>query len=267
MEMSWRSKNLSFLKKLVSLLITLWIAIIGVLYICVYGGLVIIIGSLIGKYKGKKWKKRFISREVSRFGRAAFILSGSRVTVQGKENVPEDGPMVIAANHQSAFDIPLIPGYVYPGISFIAKKELSKVPGISWFIKALDGVYIDRGNKLQTAGAMRKILKILKEDGTILLFPEGTRSESGELGEFKEGSLSIPFKLGVDVLPVALDGTGKLMKKNGYLITPSRINLSIAGPISPKGFESEEQFRKEVYNIIKKHLELSRNRGDSNVTG
>jgi len=113
---------LSFLKKLVSLLITLWIAIIGVLYICVYGGLVIIVGSIIGKYKGKKWKKRFISREVSRFGRAAFILSGSRVTVKGKENVPEDGPMVIAANHQSAFDIPLIPGYVF-GIFFIAKKE------------------------------------------------------------------------------------------------------------------------------------------------
>jgi len=258
MEMSWRSKNLSFLKTLVSLFITLWIAIIGVLYICVYGGLVIIVGSIIGKYKGKKWKKRFISREVSRFGRAAFILSGSRVTVKGKENVPEDGPMVIAANHQSAFDIPLIPGYVYPGISFIAKKELSKIPGISWFIKALDGVYIDRGNKLQTAGAMRKILKILKEDGTILLFPEGTRSESGELGEFKEG---------VKVLPVALDGTGKLMKKNGYLITPSRINLSIAEPISPEGFESEERFRKEVYNIIKKNLESSRNRGDSNVTG
>ncbi len=116
-----------FLKKLLSLLVTVWIAVLGVLYICVYGGIVILIGNVIGKFKGKKERKTFISREVSRFGRAAFVLSGSRVRLSGKENVPETGPMVIVANHQSAFDIPLIPGYVYPEIAFIAKKELSSI--------------------------------------------------------------------------------------------------------------------------------------------
>lgn len=248
-----------FLKKLLSLLVTVWIAVLGVLYIYVYGGIVILIGNVIGKFKGKKERKTFISREVSRFGRAAFVLSGSRVRLSGKENVPENGPMVIVANHQSAFDIPLIPGYVYPEIAFIAKKELSKIPGISWFISALDGVYIERGNRLQTAGAMRKIFRILKEDGTILLFPEGTRSVAGEIGKFKEGSLSIPYKLGVKVLPVALDGTRNLLRKNSFLITPSRISLSVCKPILPQDFNSEEDFSGEVYNIIKAALESMRN--------
>jgi 1-acyl-sn-glycerol-3-phosphate acyltransferase len=249
---------LSFLKKTVSLLITVWLAIIAVLYICVYGGFVILIGMLIGKIKGKEHKKRFISREVSRFGRAAFILSGSKVRVTGKENVPKSGPLVIVANHQSAFDIPLIPGYVYPEISFIAKKELSRIPGISWFISALDGVYIDRGNRSQTAGAMRRIVGLLKDGGTILLFPEGTRSEDGKIGEFKEGSFTIPFKFAIPVLPVALDGTGNLMKKNSYLISPSRVRLSIAEPVSPGNFETEVQFREEVYNIIRNTLQSLR---------
>lgn len=250
---------MGFLKKILSLLVTIWIAVIGVLYIYVYGGIIILIGNLIGKLKGKKERKTFISREVSRFGRAAFILSGSRVKVVGKENVPQTGSMVIVANHQSAFDIPLIPGYVYAEISFIAKKELSKIPGINWFVSALDGVYIERGNKSQTAGAMRKIFRILKEDGTILLFPEGTRSTGGEIGEFKEGSLSIPFKLGIRVLPVALDGTRNLLKKNSFLITPSRISLSICKPVLPEDFESEEEFSEAVYNIIKGSLESLRN--------
>lgn len=251
---------MNFLKKIVSFLITVWIAVIALFYILVYGGLVILLGSVIGKFKGAAWKKTFISREVSRFGRAAFVLSGSRVKVSGSENIPASGPIVIAANHQSAFDIPLIPGYVYPEISFIAKKELARVPGISWFIKALDGVYIDRGNRLQTAGAMRKIFRILKEGGAILLFPEGTRS-TGELGEFKEGSLSIAFKLGVPVLPVALDGTKNLMKKNSLLISPAKVSLRIESPISPIGYPSEESFRKVVYDTIESALKKLRDRG------
>lgn len=136
---------------------------------------------------------------------------------------------------------------------------MSKIPGVSWFISALDGVYIERGNRSQTAGAMRKIFRILKEDGTILLFPEGTRSTAGEIGEFKDGSLSIPFKLGVKVIPVALDGTRNLLKKNSFLITPSRISLAISKPVLPEDFASEKEFCEGVYNIIEDALESLRN--------
>ncbi|MGC9383392.1 MAG: lysophospholipid acyltransferase family protein [Kosmotogaceae bacterium] len=238
------------MKKLINFLVTVWIGFSFILYVCVYGSIVLLISLIIEKLSSREKAKDYLGKEVGRFGKATFLLAFSKVTVIGKENIPEKGPAVIVSNHQSAFDIPLMVGFVKGRISFIAKKEIGKIPFLKWFVVRLDGILIERGNKIQTASSMRKILRVLKNGGIIMLFPEGTRDSTGAMGDFKEGSLAIPHKLNVPVLPVAIDGTRNMMKKGSLLIRPSKINIMILEPLNPKEFTEEEQLRKRTEELI-----------------
>jgi 1-acyl-sn-glycerol-3-phosphate acyltransferase len=250
------------MKKLISLLVTIWIGFSFFLYVCVYGSIVLLISLIIEKLSSREKAKDYLGVEVGRFGKAAFLLAFSKVTVLGKENVPEKGPAVIVSNHQSAFDIPLMVGFVKGRISFIAKKEIGKIPFLKWFVIRLDGILIERGNKIQTASSMRKILRVLKNGGIIMLFPEGTRDSTGKMGDFKEGSLAIPYKLNIPVLPVAFDGTRNMMKKGSLLIRPSKINIRILKPLYPEEFANEEQLRKRTEELIGNALiEIKSNEG------
>ncbi|MFW6119354.1 MAG: lysophospholipid acyltransferase family protein [Petrotogales bacterium] len=242
------------MKKFINFLVTIWVGFSFVLYVCVYGSIVLLISLIIEKLASHRKAKDYLGIEVGRFGRAAFLLSFSKVKVSGKENVPKNGPTIIVSNHQSAFDIPLMAGFVKGRISFIAKKEVGKIPFLKWFVLRLDGILIERGNKVQTASSMRKILRVLKDGGTIMLFPEGTRDSSGNMGDFKEGSLTIPYKLNIPILPVAFDGTRKMLKKGSLLINPARISVRILKPIYPNEFSSEEELRRRTEEIISNTL-------------
>ncbi|AKI98251.1 acyl-phosphate glycerol 3-phosphate acyltransferase [Kosmotoga pacifica] len=235
-------------------LLTLWVFIAFVGYVLVYGSVVLFIGWIIEKIAGREKAKRYIGKEVARFGRNAFRAIGAKVRAYGREKVPSKGPMVIISNHQSAFDIPLVAGYVRGEISFIAKVEVSKIPGLAQFVKRLDGVFIDRGNRLQTVGVIRNIMKILKNGGTIMLFPEGTRSVDGELQSFRKGSLALPYRMKVPIVPVALDGTKDIMVKGRLLVRPAKVRLKILDPVDPKEFESEEELEKHLQALIGKAL-------------
>jgi len=230
-------------------------AVFFVLYVMIYGGLVLLIGRAVRKKRGEDAAKRFVSREVGRFGRNVFRTLFCKVQVRGAENVPEKGPMVIICNHQSVLDIPLVPGYIYDGIAFIAKKEISKIPVVRGFVNALDGVFIARGDRTQTASTLRKLITVLRKGGTIMLFPEGTRSEDGKLLPFKEGSFMLPYRTGTVVLPVAIDGTGRLMKKKQLFVRPGRVCVNIMEPLEPASFDSERSLRESAQRSVKQGLE------------
>lgn len=236
------------------ILLTLWLFIAFVCYVIIYGSFVLLAGWIIEKIASKEKGRKFVEREVARFGRNAFRVIGARVKAYGRDKVPQKGPMVIISNHQSTFDIPLIAGYVSGGISFIAKAEIAKIPAVAQFVKRLDGVFIERGNKLQTAGVIRNIIRVLKNGGTIMLFPEGTRSTDGKLKSFKKGSLAIPYRMKVPIIPVALDGTKDIMVKGKLLVKPAKVKLKVMDPVDPDEFESEEDLEKYLHTLIAKAL-------------
>ena len=236
-------------------LITVIGAVFFVLYVMIYGGLVLLVGKVLRKKRGEEAAKEFISREVGKFGRNVFRTLFCKVQVKGIENVPERGPMVIVCNHQSVLDIPLVPGYIYDRIAFIAKKEISKIPVVRGFVKALDGVFIARGDRTQTASTLRKLITVLREGGTIMLFPEGTRSEDGNLLPFKEGSFMLPYRTNTVVLPVAIDGTGRLMKKKQLFVRPGKVCVNIMEPLEPASFDSESSMRESAQQSVKRGLE------------
>jgi len=232
---------------------TIYFIIMAVIYIVLYGGFVLLRGKLLKTFKGEEASRRYVLNEVRKFGVRAFSWLFSKVHVEGQENIPDETFMVVA-NHQSLMDIPLILGYVTRG-GFIAKKELEKVPGVAWFIKYMGGVFIDRENPRQIAGEIKKVLKNLRNGVNYIVFPEGTRTEDGNVLEFKKGSMALAMKTKVKILPVAIWGTMYLVPKRSLLFDPGEVYLKILPPVDPTKFDSEEKLMEDVRNKIVEAVE------------
>ncbi|MFA5183281.1 MAG: lysophospholipid acyltransferase family protein [Syntrophales bacterium] len=157
-------------------------------------------------------------------------LSGSSFEVIGKENIPQ-GALMIAANHQGAADIPIVLGGLPINFLFAIKKELFKIPIFGWYLKKTGYFPVDRTMILSAYKLVDKMVELLAGGNKILIFPEGTRSQDGSLGEFKRGSLLAALKAGVPVLPVAINGSYNIMPKGTKLIRPTKVRLSIGKPI------------------------------------
>lgn len=136
------------------------------------------------------------------------------VVAEGLENVPKSGAFVYCSNHQSIVDI-LVLGSVLPGdFKWAAKSSLWKIPFLGWHLKLAGHVPVDRGGGAKTAAAViARFVEVLKEGKPILVFPEGTRSDDGTMRGFRNGAFHAAIRGGVPVIPVALEGTYRLMKK------------------------------------------------------
>lgn len=157
-------------------------------------------------------------------------MTGSMVEVRGEQNLP-DGPVLIVSNHEGDFDIPLLLGFVNKPFGFISKIEVKKVPVLSKWMDVMNCVYLDRKDRRQAVRSIREGVKLLKEGHSILIFPEGTRSQGGPVGEFKSGSLRLAKDAGVPIIPISIEGTADVFEKNGRLIRPANITLTICPPI------------------------------------
>ncbi|MCX7654394.1 MAG: 1-acyl-sn-glycerol-3-phosphate acyltransferase [Fervidobacterium sp.] len=233
------------MKSVINFLRTIWFLVGAFLYIFVYGAVVLLIGFILGKRDGRK----FVLRQIEIFGRIAFKLLGVKVYVCGKK--PDiNRNYIVACNHQSILDIPLVLGYVGP-TPFIAKKELGKFPMINLYLKYLGSELIDRGNIRQTALVIREVMKKLNEGYHFVIFPEGTRSPDGEVYPFKPRSLEIAYKSKVPVLPISIWGNHLVIPKHKLTVSGNKVGIYINNLVYPESFPSEEEMRIHVENMIK----------------
>lgn len=191
----------------------------------------------------RTWAKRLVA------------ASGSKVQVSGAEFIPTDRSVLFVANHQSNFDIALLLGYVPRAKGFIAKIELANIPIVSAWMKKMHSLFLDRGNLRKSLLTMREAVEILKQGHSLVIFPEGTRSKSNTLAEFKKGSLSIAEKANVPVVPVTIIDTYKILEGNqGFRIKPTPVKLIIAKPIYPGELEKGQDFAGMVKDIIQTNM-------------
>jgi 1-acyl-sn-glycerol-3-phosphate acyltransferase len=137
-----------------------------------------------------------------------------RLRIIGLENVPATGA-IIAPNHQSIWDIPLI-GFILGSrrTHFMAKSELFQNPVFSWLIRNLLAFPVKRGAPDRTA--IRYAIEILKQGDLVAIFPEGTRSKNGKLGEAEPGLALIAAKAGVPIVPVGISGSHLIFSKTKW---------------------------------------------------
>jgi 1-acyl-sn-glycerol-3-phosphate acyltransferase len=186
-----------------------------------------------------------------RFSKTLMKLTGSDVRVEGLELIPE-GPVVFIANHESDFDIPVLLTIIDKPFGFVSKIEVKKVPILSTWLDAINCILIDRKNREQALNSMQEGVKLLKEGHSLVIFPEGKRSMGGPVLPFKVGGIRLAQDAGVPIVPIAIKGTADVFEKNGRLIKPAQIKVTIGEPINPKIHYHKDynDLAKEVRRII-----------------
>jgi 1-acyl-sn-glycerol-3-phosphate acyltransferase len=166
------------------------------------------------------------------WARGLYRLCGIELEVQGAENMSPGGAYVIIANHSSYMDIAALFASLPKLPQFMAKRELARLPFLGAALRSGRHILVDRGNHASAKGSLDSAAERLKAGAAILVFPEGTRSTDGHIGRFKTGAFRLA-KLGeVEILPVGISGTARVLPKHGRLIRPHRVSVHIGAPLS-----------------------------------
>jgi 1-acyl-sn-glycerol-3-phosphate acyltransferase len=188
----------------------------------------ILFGQRIGSYYGGVIWSRLNS-----------ILVPMLVKVSGRENVDRHTSYIILTNHQSAYDIFLVYGWMGIDIKWIMKKELRKVPGLGFGSEKVGHIFLDRSNSRAALRSLEEARKKLVNGTSVVIFPEGTRSKTGVPGPFKRGAFKLALDLKLPILPVTLINTRKILPYGSINILPGRVGMVIHRPIDISGFNDE----------------------------
>ena len=145
-----------------------------------------------------------------------LVVLGVKVNVFGRENIPRIGGNVYIANHSSYLDILVLTAKVPDKVKMVYKREMNKIPLFSWAMRAAGYVSIDRTNLKGSLRALEKAAKKVKKGISMIIYPEGTRSRNGKVGEFKRGMFYLAEKAGADVIPISVTNTANLMPVGAF---------------------------------------------------
>lgn len=169
-----------------------------------------------------------------------LILSGVRVRVTNLNLLTPGRPYILAANHQSAFDIFALLSKLKIQFRWLAKESLFKVPVFGWAMKRAGYIPIDRSNAKKAYQSLIQAAEKIKAGTSILIFPEGTRQDAFTLGEFKSGGFHLALKSRQPIVPVSIRGSGQILPKNGFWIRPGTIEVTVGDPIPTEGYTSKK---------------------------
>ncbi|MGW0020436.1 lysophospholipid acyltransferase family protein [Rhodococcus sp. NPDC003382] len=165
-----------------------------------------------------------------------------RPKIEGGENIPSDGPAILASNHQAVLDSFFLPLMVRRRITFLAKSEYFTGTGLKggfqrWFFSAVGQVPIDRTGADAAQDALNAGVRVLGQGKLLGIYPEGTRSPDGRLYKGKTGMARLALETGVKVIPVAMIGTDKMNPIGSKMWRPAKITVKIGEPIDFSRFE------------------------------
>jgi 1-acyl-sn-glycerol-3-phosphate acyltransferase len=176
------------------------------------------------------------ARWFRRLGRALAWVNPWRLDIAGQENLDGDQVYVVVSNHQSFADIPLI-SHLNLDAKWLGKAELFRVPILGWMMRMAGDIPVARGDRRNAARALLECARYLRRRCSIVFFPEGTRSRSGEMLPFSEGPFQLAIREGVPVLPLVLDGSGDALPSRSWIFGPPRdIRLRVLRPVPVEGW-------------------------------
>lgn len=170
------------------------------------------------------------------WGRTVLRVCNVRVDVVGKENLESETPRIYLTNHQSFFDIFALLAHLGVDFKFVLKQELMRIPVFGFTMRNARYIAIDRSNPRKAIQSMNEAAEKIKTGTSVVVFPEGTRSEDGRLLPFKKGGFILALKSGCELVPVTISGSNRIAFKGSLRINPGRIIMTIGKPISLKGY-------------------------------
>jgi 1-acyl-sn-glycerol-3-phosphate acyltransferase len=178
-------------------------------------------------------KLKFLHKFTSVWG-VSFIAINPflKIKITGKENIKKGETYVMICNHQSLLDI-IVLFKLFTHFKWVSKKELFKIPVVGWTMYLNRYIAVDRANKHSHAKMFEACNKNLLMGNSLLIFPEGTRSEDGNVHFFKEGAFKMALNAKKGILPIVLDGTAAAIPKKGLMFKSlAHIQIKILPPVS-----------------------------------
>lgn len=239
--------------------------LIYVIYVCLIAmplfvvativlGLTMTVGCLLGNsrifayYPGVWW---------SRIG---LFLSLCRIEVRGKENYDRSrGPYVVMANHQGAFDILMMYGYLQIPFKWVMKHELRRTPFVGKACEAAGFIFVNDRSPANIKQSMISAKETLTDGQSIFIFPEGSRTLDGRMGRFKKGGFLMAQELGIPIIPVSISGSYETLRAGARIPHPCRLHLQVHPPIYMSEFALQERpieaMRDKVTKVIASAVE------------
>lgn len=179
------------------------------------------------------------------WSRLTCWLALCRVKTKGHENLDPRQSYVFVPNHQSAFDIFLVYGFLNQNVKWMQKQSLRKLPFVGFASEKAGHVFVDNSNSKARAASIKKAKEQIVEGVSMVIFPEGARSRSGQLGRFKRGAYYVAHDMKLPVVPLTINGAYDVMKRDGFRLRPGKIELVIHRPIP-----TESLAEAEIPNLI-----------------
>lgn len=205
------------------------------------------------------WARRFWASGLIRLTRCDLQVAPGFVPQPGQ-------PYVFVMNHQSMFDIVVAFTAIPVNIRFVAKKILRAIPFLGWYMISTGMIFVDRRNHRQAVQSLNEACDKIRQGASILVYPEGTRAqEGGPILPFKKGPFVMAIQAGVPIVPVAIDGSSRLLPKSSLRVTPGTVRFIMGEPIPTAGLtqdDREDLMRRVRDAIIDLHLRIGGAGGD-----
>ncbi len=195
----------------------------------IFGALAVTLSTLVNQRVGS-----FIGGAV--WSRLNGYMAPIFVKVVGKEHIDKNQSYVIVPNHQSHFDIFVLYGWLGIDFKWVLKQELRKIPGLGIGSEKVGHIFIDRSDSEKAIASINAAKKKITGGTSVVFFPEGTRSRSGRLGEFKKGAFKFALDIGVPLLPVTIINSRRILPPDSINLLPGRVTMIVHEKIDVKGY-------------------------------
>ena len=195
--------------------------------------------SWIKKHKGQEAADKYTQQTAYLWGEYTRKTIGIELEIVGVENIPKEACLFIG-NHTSILDIPIIFCAVDRLVGFVSKKEVLKAPVLGTWLERAHCIPLDRDNPREAIKTINTGVELIKKGYSIAIFPEGTRSKDGKVGEFKKGSLKLATKSKAPIVPVAIDRAYRCFEKDKKF-KPAKIKIEFGKPIRTDNLTKEEE--------------------------
>jgi 1-acyl-sn-glycerol-3-phosphate acyltransferase len=190
------------------------------------------------------------------WARSLLRVAGVSVVLRHPERLTGACSFVVAANHESFCDIVVLLACLPFQVRFLAKRSIFRVPVLGWSIAAAGFVPVDRGDPSRGAATLDAALKRLRGGRSVVVFPEETRTRTGELLPFKKGAALLALRSGLPLLPVGLAGTRRILPHGSLVMSPGTAIVCVGEPIGVSGSGAKQ--RREVTERLRERIQRLR---------
>jgi 1-acyl-sn-glycerol-3-phosphate acyltransferase len=181
---------------------------------------------------------------------------GVEVEVEGRKNLVPGGTYVLASNHQSLFDTPILFAYLPLSFRILYKKSLNRIPFLGWHLFLSGHVPVERESPAKATESLDHAAERIRSGTSVAVFPEGTRSYDGVMRAFRKGSFRLALKASTPVVPLTISGSHLVMKRGRVTVYPGKVKLTIGEPIPVSGLAESDaaSLSERVREVVQQRL-------------